>query len=238
MERRDHKPWTLFGIPLKIDTSWFFVAAFVAWSLGSGYFPARYPGFPSAVYWAMGAAAALLLFACVLLHELGHSLMATGHGIPVARVTLFMFGGVAEIAGDPRRPSVELKITLAGPVVSGLIAGGCFAASAAMPLHNPQQLVAVAILRYLAMINTGLLLFNLLPGFPLDGGRVLRAVLWAWTGNLRQATRIASLIGVGLGLGLLGLGMWGLVTGHWGGGVWYILLGFFLRDSALASYRR
>ena len=230
--------WTLFGIPIHIDRSWFFIAAFAAWSLARGYFPERYPGLSTGLYWAMGGAAALLLFACVLLHELGHSLTAQRHGIPVARVTLFIFGGVAQIGRDPTRPAVELKIALAGPLVSVLIAGACYAGSAAMSVHAPTQLAAVAIVRYLAMTNTALVLFNLLPGFPLDGGRVLRALLWAWTRNLRRATRIASLMGSGLGLGLLVLGLWAIIKGAWAGGMWYILLGFFLRDAALASYRR
>lgn len=235
MARR--RPWRLFGIPLQINTSWFFVVAFLTWSLANGYFPARAPGFPIIVYWAMGLVAALLLFACVLLHELGHSLVAKAHGVPVSQVTLFLFGGVALIANEPRRPSVELKITLAGPLVSGLLAAGCVAAAASIRIHSPAQAVVVAILRYLAIVNTGILLFNLLPGFPLDGGRVLRAALWAWTGDIRRATRIASRVGSLLAIGLLALGVWAAIAGRWGGGMWYILLGLFLQRAAQASYR-
>ena len=232
------REWRLWGIPIRIDASWFFVVAFVTWSLSSGYFPSNYPGFQRGVYWAMGGVSAVLLFACVLLHELGHSLVAKWYGIPVSRVTLFMFGGVAQIVGEPHRPSIELTVALAGPLVSALIAGACFAAAAAIPLQSPLHLVAAAIVRYLAVINAVLILFNLLPGFPLDGGRVLRAMLWAWTGSLRRATRMASAVGSGLGVGLLALGVWAIVKGAWGGGLWYVLLGFFLRDAALTSYRQ
>jgi len=230
--------WTLFGIPIRINASWFAVAAFVAWTLARGYFPAVYPGLPAPAYWLMGAVSALLLFGCVLLHELGHSLAARSYGIPVACVTLFMFGGVAQIASDPRRPSAELIVALAGPLVSAAIAWLCFAASGAMPVEHGAQLVGYAVIRYLALINVLLLAFNLLPGFPLDGGRVLRAILWAWTGSLRRATRIASAVGVVFSLALLGLGVWVLTRGAWTGGLWYIVLGLFLRNAALASYRR
>ena len=231
-------PWSVFGIPIHIDASWFLIVAFVAWSLSNGHFPAQYPGLGAAVYWMMGGTAALLLFACVLLHELGHSLIAKRYGIPVARVTLFIFGGVAQIGGDPARPFVELKVALAGPLVSALIAATCFIVAGWIPVLSPLHLVAVAILRYLALINTALILFNLLPGFPLDGGRILRAVLWAWSGSFRKATRIASAVGSVLGVGLLALGVWEVLKGLWAGGMWYVMLGFFLRDAALSSYRQ
>jgi Zn-dependent protease len=261
---RARRAWTLFGIPIRINTSWFFVVAFVAWSLSSGYFPARCPGFGVGVYWAMGWVAALLLFACILLHELGHSLVARQYGIPVTCVTLFIFGGVAQLSSGPTRPSIELRVALAGPLVSALIAGACCELSAAIPIASPLHQVTVTIMRYLAVINAGIVVFNLLPGFPLDGGRVLRAVLWAWfdssranrsrgerlahhspersrrmwTGGLRKATRIASLIGSAFGVGLLALGAWVMVRGAWVGGLWYIFLGFFLRGAALTSYRQ
>ena len=228
----------LFGIPLHIDASWFIVVLLVSWALTRGYFPAHAPGFSGVVYLGMGITAALLLFACVLLHELGHSLAAKAYGIPVYRVTLFIFGGVAQIGAGPRRPWVELVVTLAGPLVSAAIAAICFAALATFAVHTPLQLVVHSILQYLAVINTGILLFNLLPGFPLDGGRLVHAALWAVTNNQRQATRMASWLGAAFGLGLMGLGMWGMVRGEWSGGLWYILLGFFLRDAALQSYRQ
>ena len=232
------EPWILFGIPIHLDPGWFVVVALMSWSLSSSYFPSSYPGFSHLVYWGMGTAAALLLFACILLHELGHSLVAKSHGIPVACVTLFLFGGVAHITESPKRPSVELQVALAGPLVSVLIAAVCLWGSAHMPLATPLHLVVAAIIRYLGVINIGLALFNLLPGFPLDGGRVLRATLWAWTGSLRRATRAASIIGILFGFGLIALGLWALSTGKWMGGLWYLFLGWFLRNAALQSYRR
>ena len=232
------EPWTLLGIPIHLDAGWFVIAALMSWSLARRSFPESIPGLPPLVYWGMGIAAALLLFACVLLHELGHSLVARSYGIPVACVTLFIFGGVAQITESPKRPSVELQVALAGPLVSVVIAVACLWGAARLPVQTLPQLVVAAIIRYLGMINVGLALFNLLPGFPLDGGRVLRAILWAWTGSLQQATRVASLIGAGFGFGLLALGVWVLSKGGWVGGLWYLLLGWFLRNAALASYRR
>ena len=232
------RSWSLFGIPIQLAPSWFAVVVFVAWSLGHGYFPSRYPGMPPALSWGLGAAAAVLLFGCVVLHELGHSLVALGHGIRVACVTLFMFGGVAQIASNPRRPADELKIALAGPAVSALIAWTCTAWADAWQVETLPGLVGYALVRYLASINLALLLFNLLPGYPLDGGRVLRAAIWAVRGDVKAATRIAGTVGAALGLGLFGLGLWAMSSGVWIGGIWYVLVGLFLYDAARASVQR
>ena len=229
--------WRVFGIPVHIDRNWLLIVAMFTWSLARRYFPIAVPGLGWSAYWAMGLAAAVLLFGCVLLHELGHSLVARHEGIPVACVTLFLFGGVAQITRDARRPSVEMKVALAGPLVSAMIAGSCFYATQALAMHRPSAIVTAAIVHYLALMNTALLCFNLLPGFPLDGGRIVRAGYWALTGNLRQATRVASLLGAGLGIALFILGAWAIVKGAWVAGVWYLFLGFFLRDAALTSYR-
>ena len=226
----------LFGIPILLDTSWFIMLALVAWTLATGYFPAHMPGMGVAAYWFMGLVAAVLLFLCVLLHELGHSLVAKGYGIPVNRVTLFVFGGVAQIASDPKRPLVELAVALAGPLVSAVIAAGCFWASSHVVVQTHAQVVSLSIVRYLAVVNVAILVFNLLPGFPLDGGRVLRAALWAWWGDFRKATRIATLLGSALGIGLLALGLVSVIQGRWISGLWDILLGTFLRNAAKVSY--
>ena len=229
--------WTIAGIPVHIAPSWFLIVLFVSWSLATGYFPSRYPGFPPFTYAGMGILAALLLFTCVLLHELGHALTARRFGVRVLGMTLFLFGGVAQIANDPKTPLVEFLIALAGPAVSGLLAVTCFFAAGAMPVMHEFQLIVVAILRYLAAINLGLILFNLLPGFPLDGGRIFRAAVWGITGNLAGATRMASAIGSVLGYGLIGLGVWSMIRGSGFHGLWYVLLGIFLRNAASASYR-
>ena len=236
----------VLGIPILLDTSWFVILALVTWTLATGYFTLRITGASPLTYGMLGLGAAVLLFLCVLLHELGHAAAAKAYGIPVSRVTLFIFGGVAHIAQDPRRPLVELSVALAGPLVSVGIAALCFWSSAAMApalaLHpayspDPAQMVLVT-LRYLAVVNSAILAFNLLPGFPLDGGRLLRAVLWAWLGDLRRATRIASALGSGLGIGLMVLGALSLVRGQWINGIWYGLLGMFLRNAARASYEQ
>ena len=232
------RQWRLFGIPIRIDPSWVFVAGFIAWSLARGHFPLHYPGLRPELYMIMGIAAAVLLFVCVLLHELGHSLAAKRFRIRVSGVTLFMFGGVSHLADGPRRPGAELVIALAGPLVSALLAAACFVLAGAMVVRTPLDLMLSAIVHYLAAINLGIILFNLLPGFPLDGGRVLRALLWAWTGDARRATRASSLVGVGFGTGLVALGLWVMVKGSWAGGLWYVMLGWFLRQAALGSYRQ
>ena len=228
---------TLLSIPVHIDRSWFMVLAFVTWSLASDYFPSIMPGVENAVYWMTGLVSAILLFACVLLHEFGHSLMAMRYGMTIDRVTLFMFGGVAQLVGQLRRPSMELVVALAGPLVSAVIAGGCAITAFILSRSHVPPIVVIAVVQYLAFMNVALIIFNLLPGFPLDGGRVLRALLWLWTGNLRRATRIASIVGIILAFGLFGLGGWLMGKGPWAGGLWYVLLGFFLYRSAHASYQ-
>lgn len=240
----------LFGVPFEIDASWFVILALVTWTLSRGYFPLYLHslyGTSHLLYWVMGFVAAVLLFVCVLLHELSHAVVARAHGIPVRRITLFIFGGVAQIAHDPTRPLVELRVALAGPLVSLALAGLCAwlkplllvrvaAAADSARLLAEVLLIGGAICGYLAMVNVALVVFNLLPGFPLDGGRVLRAVLWGWWGDLRKATRIASAVGNGLGLGLLAIGLLSMAQGRWINGVWSVLLGFYLRDAARASY--
>jgi Zn-dependent protease len=231
--------WSLFGIPIRVEASWFAIAAFLAWSLSSRYFPSQLPGLSLSTYWLMGSAAALLLFACIVLHELGHSLVARRHGIRVSCVTLFMFGGVAQITDAPSRPSVELKVALAGPLVSVAIAFACARGAGALSVSGDGTLrLSAEVLHYLASINIGVAVFNLLPGFPLDGGRILRAILWAWTGSRTRSLRMASGLGAAFGTLLLALGVWVMAHGAWVGGLWYLFLGMFLRGAALASYRQ
>ena len=231
-------PMRLFGIPIQVAPSWFPMVGLLTFTLAHGYFPAAYAGLPAPTYWLMGTVAALLLFVCVLLHELGHSLAARRYGIPVARVVLFIFGGVAQISRSPRRPSDELVVALAGPAVSLLLAAGCLFAARQVTGGGTAPRVATAILHYLTILNLGVLCFNLLPGLPLDGGRVLRALLWAWTGSLPRATRAAAVLGAGLGLGLLALGVWALTRRVWMGGLWYGCLGLFLWRAARSSFQR
>ena len=230
--------WRVFGIPIHVDPSWAIVFICMTWSLATRYFPFSLLGAPAWLYWLMGASAVALLFVCVLLHELGHAFMAQRHGIGVAGLRLFLFGGVAQLAGQPRRPRTELLIAAVGLLISALIAGACALAGSRLAATTPWEQILSVLLEYLSMINLALALFNLLPGFPLDGGRLVRAALWAWSGDLRRATRIASALGIALGYGLMALGLWGLGHRVWFGGGWYILLGWYLRNSARATYRR
>lgn len=223
------------GIPIRLHVSWFLVAVLITWSLAAGYFPLEYPGWQPATYLIVGVVTAVLFFASVLLHELGHSVVALREGVPVKSITLFIFGGVAEIRREPETPGAEFRIAIAGPLSSlGLAAlfGGAGALLAdTAPLAAP--------LAYLARINLLLVAFNMIPGFPLDGGRVLRAALWAFRGSYRDATRWASWAGRGVALGLIVLGVSQMLLG--GGlanGVWYVFIGWYLNGAAASSYEQ
>ncbi|HEX5757716.1 MAG TPA: site-2 protease family protein [Thermoanaerobaculia bacterium] len=226
-----------FGIPIRIDYSWFVVFLLVAWSLATRAFPALVPGISPPLAWTMGAAGALGLFASVLLHELGHAVTAQRLGVRMRGITLFLFGGVAEMADEPPTPRVEFLVAIAGPVVSVALAlAGAAAAMVARLAGAPAAVVAL--LAYLGLLNGVLVAFNLIPAFPLDGGRVLRSALWAWKGSLRQATRIAAGVGSAFGLALLAWGLWRVVRGDVFGGIWSSLIGLFLRHAARMSYQQ
>lgn len=232
------QPWRLAGIPFLIDANWLIIVALLTWSLATGAFPAEAPELPAWLCWALGLVSAVLLFVCVVLHELGHALMARAFGIPVVAITLFMFGGVAHIARESRRPGPELAIAVAGPLVSLALAAAFYLLAAWLPARTVSELALLVVVRYLAVINLGIIVFNLLPGLPLDGGRILHAVVWGLTRNFRMATTLAGGLGAILGWALMGWGAWRLTRGSWTGGIWYILLGVYLRDAAQASLRQ
>jgi Zn-dependent protease len=228
----------LFGIPLRIDLSWFIVALLVTWSLAENFFPAVAVGLSPGTYWAMGAFGALGLFASVVLHELAHALVARSYGLSIHGITLFIFGGVAEMETEPPSAKAEFMVAIAGPIASVAIAAGC-SLLIGVPWGFPGASVAVAVLTYLAFINRMLVFFNMIPAFPLDGGRVLRSALWQWKGDLPWATSITSRIGSGFGVALIVLGGLLIVLGRSGvSGMWYILIGLFLRNAARMSYRQ
>ena len=230
------------GIPIFIDASWFVVLALMTWTLGTRLFPAQLPTLAPWACWAMGLAASLLLFACVLAHEMSHALTARMLGTPVHSITLFIFGGVARLARESRRPVVELLVALAGPLASGALAAGCWRLAAALEMRlslspaAPWLLISLVIVRHLAMINIAIIVFNLLPGFPLDGGRVLRALLWAILKDWSKATKIASGLGALLAILLVGLGLFRVIRGAGLDGLWYVMLGAFLWNAARASF--
>lgn len=223
----------VLGIPLGLDYSWFLIFGLITWSLAAGYFPAQYPGWPVDVYWMTGLATALLFFVSVVLHELGHAVIARRFGVPVKSITLFVFGGVAQLGQEPPGAGAEFWIAIAGPVVSGALAGAFGLARSAAP--TPPLL---ALTSYLGSINGLLALFNLIPGYPLDGGRVLRAVVWEVTHSLRRATQIVSAVGRFIAYLFIAYGIWQIVSGRLINGLWIVFIGWFLETAAASSGRQ
>ncbi len=230
--------FTLFGFEVRLDASWLIIAALITWTLAAGLFPAQYPGLTSGTYWAMGILGALGLFVSIVLHELSHSLVARRYGLEMKGITLFIFGGVAEMSEEPPNAKTEFLMALAGPVASIAIGAVCYGVHAAVAGIWPPA--ALGVLAYLYWINWILAAFNLIPAFPLDGGRVLRSVLWwHWKGDLPRATRIAAGIGSSFGIALMVLGVFQLLaTGNFIGAVWWFLIGMFLKGASQASYRQ
>lgn len=221
----------IFGIELRIDYSWFVIFFLILWTFTTNVFPATLPGRDTGTYMLMGGAGALLFFASLLAHELAHSLVARARGIRVHGITLFIFGGMARTSDEFETPADEFLITAVGPVSSMLIAA-IFWAVAQLPLDD----AATTVFGYLAVINLVLAVFNLLPGFPLDGGRLFRALVWKRTGDLRRATRIAANGGKIFGYTLMVLGLLNLFGGDPVGGIWLVFIGWFVRMAAESSY--
>jgi len=220
------------GIEIRIHYTWLLVFILITGSLAQGFFPQYYPGWNTATYWITGVLAALFLFLSVLLHELAHSLVAQARGLPVRSITLFIFGGVSNIGKEPEQPKAEFAIAVVGPLTSLVLAGVFWGL---LHLVGEEMSPLVAMLSYLALINALLAGFNLLPGFPLDGGRMLRSILWGTTGSLTRATNIATTTGRALGWGLIGFGVFQLVSGNFLGGLWIAFIGWFLNSAAGAS---
>ncbi|HBH03254.1 MAG: hypothetical protein A2W08_09060 [Candidatus Rokubacteria bacterium RBG_16_73_20] len=228
---------TLFrvvGIPVRVHASWLVIFGLIAWSLSVGYFPQVLPDVPVAAHWVGGAAAALLLFVSVFLHELSHAIVARRSGLTVSGITLHVFGGVSQLEDEPRFPGVEFLIAIVGPLTSFLVAGVAALATAVAGARP----MATAILQYLVLVNIVVGVFNLVPGFPLDGGRVLRAILWKVTGDLQSATVAASRAGTAVAFVLIALGILRGLTGEFLGGLWLVLIGLFLRQAAAGSYQQ
>lgn len=221
------------GIPIYLHFSWLIIFGLIVWTLSTGYFPAQEPDFPASSYWAKGLVASLLFFVSILLHELGHAVVARRQGLRTRSITLFIFGGVALLEKDPRDAKAELRIAAAGPLVS-LVLAGLFYACATLPFVGPS---VAAVAKYLALINLILALFNLVPAFPMDGGRLLRGALWGSMGKVR-ATRIASGAGTFFAFFLIFAGVFSLLRGDSLGGLWYILIGWFIKDASAASYQQ
>ena len=225
----------LFGIDIRIDSSWVIIFAFVTWMLAGYYFPSQYANWPLWQYLLIGAMTSLLFFASVLIHELAHSLVALKQGEEVRSITLFILGGVAEIKDEPRKPSREFYMALVGPL-SSLGIALVFLALWYWLRTISQPLAALC--RYLALINLILGIFNLIPGFPMDGGRILRAVVWKITGNLRRATRVASVTGQAVAFLMIVFGMWQILRGFFFNGMWIALIGWFIHSAATRGYQQ
>lgn len=223
--------FTLYGFRVGVDLSWFLLAILLVWSLSGGYFPSVVPELSSQIYFWMGVAGAIGLFASIVFHEFAHAMVARRFDLPIGGITLFIFGGVAEMEEEPRTPAAEFWMAIAGPIASVFLAAVFYglSAMAAWPpaLHG--------VLAYLAFINLVLAIFNMLPAFPLDGGRVLRSALWWFTNDLTRATRIASIFGFVLGGALMVLGILNIVSGAFVVGIWQLLIGFFIQSAAGAS---
>jgi Zn-dependent protease/CBS domain-containing protein len=224
----------LFGFRIRVDLSWILLAALVTWSLATGYFPTMAPGESTAAYWWMGIAGVIALMFSLVFHELSHSLVARRYGLPIGGITLFMFGGVAEMQDEPVSPKAEFLMAVAGPAASYVLAGLAYLlANWSEGADLPATITSV--LGYVALLNFVLGTFNLIPAFPLDGGRMLRAALWHFKGNSRAATRIAARIGSYFGLALIAVGVLNAINGDIVGGMWMGLIGLFLRGAANSS---
>lgn len=220
------------GIDIDIHVSWIIILVFLTVSLATGWFPQLYPGWSTATYWLIAFLSSLLLFVSVLLHELAHSLVARRRGLPVKSITLFIFGGVSNIEREPQSPGVEFQIAFVGPLTSLVIGAICFLLQ--VPLRGSNSPLE-GILFYLAVTNILLGVFNLIPGFPLDGGRVLRSIVWRLTGNLRQATRVAALTGQIIAYLLILIGIWIFFAGDILDGIWFGFIGWFLLSASQSA---
>jgi Zn-dependent protease/CBS domain-containing protein len=223
------------GIQIRLDWSWFIIFLLVFWSLSAGYLPHEHPGYRWGSYWMTGFATTMLFFLSILVHELSHAMMAIRSGIKVPAITLFVFGGMAHTAKEAKAPGTELAIAIVGPLTSFALAGLFWAIGNMLP-EESHPLIAVAC-TYLAWINLMLGVFNLVPGFPLDGGRVFRAIWWWRTGSLVRATRVAADIGKGFAVTLMIIGGIQIFSGILIGGLWLIFIGMFLRGIAEGSFQ-
>ena len=223
----------VFGIDIGIHWSWIFIFLVVTWSFATGVFDEFYPQWSTPQRWIGGGAIALVFFLSVLAHELSHAIIANRNGLPVRSITLFVFGGVANLTREPDSAGVEFRIAIVGPLTS--LALGAFFAALWLIFRNLSEGFA-GICANLALINTSLAVFNMLPGFPLDGGRVFRSAIWARNHDRLRATRIAAKTGEWIAYGVMGIGIAYTFFGGYFSGIWFLLIGFFLRNASTASY--
>jgi Zn-dependent protease/CBS domain-containing protein len=233
MARNTFPLFRIRGIDVGVHPSWLVVFGLVTWSLAMGFVPLALPGIAPLEAWIIGAVSAVLLFASVLLHELAHSFVAISRGLPVHSITLFLFGGVSNLSADSKDPRTEFLIAIVGPLTSFAIAGAALLV-ASLPLDERIGVVTT----YLIVVNALLGAFNLIPGFPLDGGRVLRSIVWRTTGSVRRATEVAASVGQVVGFGLIAWGILGVFDGDLLGGLWTAAIGLFLQNAAGSSVQQ
>ena len=229
--------FSLFGFDVYVDASWLLLAVLITWSLAVGVFPSIDPGLTSAAYWSMAVVATVGLLFSIVFHEMSHAAVAQGFGMPIRGITLFIFGGVAEMHSEPTSALSEFLMALAGPIASAVLGLLFFLlVGFVVSLQGPTAIAGV--LRYLSYLNWTLAVFNLVPAFPLDGGRMLRAALWGWRKDLIWATSIAAVAGNIFGILLIVLGLIEVLRGDFVGGIWLSLMGLFLRGAASATYEQ
>jgi len=224
----------IMGIPIGLDYTWFLIFILLTWSFAVSYYPSEFGDWSAATYWVTGALTAIMLFVSVLIHELGHSVIAMRYNIAIRRITLFLFGGVAEIAAEPPRASAEFWIAIAGPLTSFALAGLFYLSLPLASSFSP----LFGLVKYLAYINLVLALFNVIPGFPLDGGRVFRAIVWGITRSFRKATLIAANVGRSIAFLFILVGFWQIFSGNFGSGLWIAFIGWFLESAASAQVQQ
>ena len=225
----------VLGVVMGVHCSWFFIFALVTWMFASSIFGEFYPEWTEAQRWIGGAFVALIFFLSVLTHEMSHAIVSNRNGLPVRGITLFVFGGVANLTKEPDSPGLEFRIAIVGPLTS-LTIGALFAAAWAALRPVSDGLAGIA--ANLAIINSSLALFNMLPGFPLDGGRVFRSIVWRRNNNRLRATRTAARAGEWIAYGIMGIGVLYTLIGGVVSGIWFILIGLFLRNASSASYEQ
>ncbi|HEX7119377.1 MAG TPA: site-2 protease family protein [Longimicrobiales bacterium] len=232
----DFRIGSILGFEIRLDFSWFIIFFLILWVFTFGVFPSNYPGLSSVAYLAMGVSGTLLFFASLLAHEISHSLVARAKGIPVEGITLFIFGGMSRTRMEAETPGDEFKIAGIGPLSSVVIAA-LFWGVGWLALSAGWSLAVVGVAQYLALLNFLLAVFNLLPGYPLDGGRLFRAAAWKYSGDYTKATRWATTGGKWLAYVLIAFGLLSVFQGNLGG-LWLVLIGWFLRNAAVASYQQ
>ncbi len=234
MLRSSIKLFKIFGIEIRLDYSWFIIFALLIYYFGFSYFPAILPGLNTGFTAIITLVTVLLFFFSILFHEVSHSIVAKKMGIPVSRISLFIFGGMSEIEKEPDKPTTELLMSIAGPIFS-LFLGVIFV----IIWYLTRKIAAISLpAGYLAFVNLALGIFNLLPGYPLDGGRVLRSIIWKTTKNLKRATFIASTIGRVVGFIMIAVGIYFIFTNNFINGIWLAFIGWFVQSSAYLSYRQ